>query len=35
MKGGKLRFLRFGGSDVVFYFKLQTAKHLSEKRFIV
>jgi hypothetical protein len=29
MRGGKLRFLRFGGRSVAFYFKLQTAEHLT------
>jgi hypothetical protein len=32
MRGGKLRFLRFGGSNLAFYFKLQIAKHLVPPR---
>jgi hypothetical protein len=32
MRGGKLRFLRFGGRSVAFCFKLQTAKHLVPPR---
>jgi hypothetical protein len=29
MRGGKLRFLRFGGRKFIFYFKPQTAEHLN------